>query len=144
MTLIKFEPLRELESLNNSVQRLFGEFPAVDFGLSFYPKIDISDDEKTIYVEAEIPGVKKDNIKISLQDNILTISGEKKNESEEKKNDKNFYRSERVYGSFTRSFTLPEEINSESVDAKFEDGTLKIKIGKSTPQPVKERLIEIK
>jgi HSP20 family protein len=144
MTLIKFEPLRELESLNNRVQRLFGEFPTVDFGLSFYPKTDISDDEKNIYVEAEIPGVTKDNIKISLQDNILTINGEKKNENEEKENDKNFYRSERVYGSFTRSFTLPEEINSESIDAKFEDGTLKIMIEKSTPQPVKERLIEIK
>jgi HSP20 family protein len=144
MTLIKFEPLRELESLNNKVQRLFGEFPAVDFGFSFNPKIDISDDEKNIYVEAEIPGVKKDNIKISLQDNILTISGEKKSETEEKKNDKNFYRSERVYGSFTRSFTLPEEINSDSIEAKFDDGVLKIKIGKTIPEPVKERLIEIK
>jgi len=144
MTLIKFEPLRELENLNNRVQRIFGEFPSFDFGFSFYPKIDISDDEKNIYVEAEIPGVKKDNIKISLQDNILTISGEKKSETEEKKKDKNFYRSERVYRSFTRSFTLPEEINPDSVDAKFDDGILKVKIEKTSPKPINERLIEVK
>ena len=144
MTLIKFEPLRELENLNNKVQRIFGEFPHFDFGFSFNPKIDISDDEKNIYVEAEIPGVKKDDLKISLQDNILTMSGEKKSETEENKKDKNFYRSERVYGSFTRSFTLPEEINPDSVDAKFEDGILKIKIEKTNPKPVNERLIEVK
>lgn len=144
MTLIKFEPLRELENFNNRIQRFFGEYPMnFDWSQSFNPRVDISEDEKNIFINAEIPGVKKDDLKISLQDNILTISGEKKSETEERK-DKNFYRSERIFGSFTRSFTLPEEINPDKVDAKFEDGILKVKIEKAEAKEVKERFIDIK
>ncbi|RPI70697.1 MAG: Hsp20/alpha crystallin family protein [Ignavibacteriales bacterium] len=140
MTLIKFEPLRELENWNERINRFFNDFPSTEF--NYYPHIDISDDEKNIFVEAEIPGVKKEDMKITLQDNILTITGEKRKESEEKK--KNFFRSERVYGSFTRSFTLPEDINPDSVDAKFENGILKIKISKADQKKVNEKFIEIK
>jgi HSP20 family protein len=114
-----------------------------DLSHSFNPRVDISEDEKNIFINAEIPGVKKEEIKISLQDNILTISGEKKSETEEKK-DKNYYRSERVFGSFTRSFTLPEEINPDKVEAKFEEGILKIVIEKASPKEINERFINIK
>ncbi|MHB9040969.1 MAG: Hsp20/alpha crystallin family protein, partial [Melioribacteraceae bacterium] len=93
-------------------------------------------------ITAEIPGVKKDNIKITLQDNILTIEGEKKKETEQK--EKNFYRSERMFGSFKRSFTLPEEVDSEKVDAKFEDGMLQIQMKKTAPKVKNEKLIELK
>jgi len=141
MTLIKFEPLRELENWNERIHKFFNDFPSADF--NYYPHIDIYDDEKNIYVDAEIPGVKKDNIKITLQDNILTITGEKKKETEEK-NNKNFYRSERVYGSFTRSFNLPDDINPDSVDAKFDNGILNIQISKSQPKKINEKFIEIK
>jgi HSP20 family protein len=140
MTLIKFEPLRELENWNERIHRFFNDFPSMDF--NYYPHIDISDDEKNIYVEAEIPGVKKEDVKVTLQDNILTITGEKKKETEEK--DKKFFRSERVYGFFTRSFTLPEDINPDSVDAKFDNGILNITISKSYPKKVNEKFIEIK
>jgi len=141
MTLIKFEPLRELENWNERIHKFFNDFPSADF--NYYPHIDIYDDEKNIYVDAEIPGVKKDNIKITLQDNILIITGEKKKETEEK-NNKNFYRSERVYGSFTRSFNLPDDINPDSVDAKFNNGILNIQISKSQPKKINEKFIEIK
>ncbi len=140
MTLIKFEPLRELENWNERIHRFFSDIPSMDF--SYYPHIDITDDEKNIYVEAEIPGVKKEDMKITLQDNILTITGEKKREEEEK--DKKIFRSERVYGSFTRSFTLPEDINPDSVEAKFDNGILNITIAKSHPKKVSEKFIEIK
>ncbi len=141
MTLIKFEPLRELENWNERIHRFFGEFPTTD--VNYYPHIDISDDEKNIYVEAEIPGVKKEDIKITLQDNILTISGDKKKEKEE--NDKkNFFRSERVYGSFTRSFTLPDEIDPDSVEAKFDNGILNVTIQKAQPKKATEKFIEVK
>jgi HSP20 family protein len=144
MTLIKFEPLRELENFNSRIQRLFGEYPmSFDLSHSFNPRVDISEDEKNIFINAEIPGVKKEEIKISLQDNILTISGEKKSSTEEKK-DKNYYRSERVFGLFTRSFTLPEEINPDKVEAKFEEGILKITIEKASPKEINERFINIK
>jgi len=141
MTLIKFEPLRELESWNERIHKFLNDFSSADF--NYYPHIDISDDEKNIYVGAEIPGIKKEDMKITLQDNILTITGEKKKEKEEK-DKKNFFRSERVYGSFTRSFTLPEDIDPDSVDAKFDNGILNIRISKSHPKKVNEKFIEIK
>lgn len=144
MTLIKFEPLRELESIHDRIQRYFDDF--TNFGFSFTdnfnPRIDISEDEKSLNVIAEIPGIKKDNLKITLQDNILTIEGEKKKEEEIK--DKNYYRSERVFGSFKRCFTLPTEVDSEKVDAKFEDGILKVSIKKLEPKPKNEKVIELK
>ena len=144
MTLIKFEPLRELETLHDRIQRYFDDFPNFGFNVSdsFSPKIDVSEDKNNIVVTAEIPGVKKDNIKITLQDNILTVEGEKKKEKEEK--DKNFYRSERSYGSFKRSFTLPVEVDSEKVEAKFEDGMLHITLKKLEQKVKTEKVIELK
>ncbi len=145
MTLIKFEPLRDLENFNDRIQKFFNGFPSfgLDLESSFNPRIDISEDDNNIFIEAEIPGVKKSDINISIQDNILTIKGEKKSLNEDKK-DKSFYRSERSYGSFTRSFTLPAEVNPDKVEAKFEDGILNISIAKIHPQPKKEKMIEIK
>ncbi len=144
MTLIKFEPLRELETLHDRIQRYFDDFSNFGFNMSdsFSPKIDVSEDKSNIIVSAEIPGVKKDNIKITLQDNILTIEGEKKKESEEK--DKNFYRNERSYGAFKRSFTLPATVDSEKVQAKFEDGMLNITLKKLEQKVKSEKVIELK
>ncbi len=144
MTLMKFEPLREFEGLSNRIQKMFGEFPAFgrESGFTFSPRIDVAEDEKHIFIEAEIPGVTKDDIKISLQDNIISINGEKKQTDEKK--EKNFYRCERVYGSFSRSFTLPAEVNPDKVKAKFENGILNIEIEKVHPKERKEKLIDIK
>ncbi len=144
MTLIKFEPMRELESLQERLQKYFGEFPGgVDLGYAFNPRVDISQDNDKIVVDAELPGFKKENLKISLEDNILTISGEKKdNRTEEEKAE--YCRCERKYGSFSRSFTLPEKINPDEVDAAFEDGVLRIVLKKAVPEHLKERTIEIK
>ncbi|MBI1939102.1 MAG: Hsp20/alpha crystallin family protein [Ignavibacteriales bacterium] len=145
MTLIKFEPLRELETIHDRFQRFFDEFSNLGFPFNdnFYPRIDIAEDENKINVTAEIPGVKKDQIKITLQDNILTIEGEKKKEEEQKS--RNFYRVERSYGSFKRSFTLPVEVDSDKVEAKFEDGTLNISLKKMEPKSKhkNEKLIEL-
>ena len=143
MTLIKFEPLRDFENLGHKVQRFFGEFPSsFNYNNTFLPKIDISEDEKNIYFEAEIPGIKKEDVHISLEDNILTIKGEKK--LNEDKNEKTLFRNERIYGSFTRSFTLHEEINPDTANAEFENGILKIVLEKAIHKAVKERQIQIK
>lgn len=144
MTFVKFEPLRELENFNNRLQKFFGEFPAnVDLGISFSPRVDVFADDKNFFLEAELPGMKKNEIKISLQDNILTISGEKKKSGED--NDKNeYFRNERIFGKFSRSFTLPKDIDPDSIGAVFEDGILKISIGKKGTGSVKEKNIEIK
>ncbi len=144
MTLIKFEPIRELETLHDRIQRYFDDFPNFGFNVNenFYPRIDISEDKENINVIAEIPGVKKDEIKITLQDNILTIEGEKKKETEQK--EKNFFRSERMYGSFKRCFTLPDLVDSNKVDAKFENGMLHIQLKKIEHKVKSEKVIELK
>ncbi len=144
MTFVKFEPLRELDILNNRLHKFFGEFPAnIDLGFSFSPRVDISADNKGIFIDAEIPGVKKEDMKISLQDNILTISGKKK-KNEDKEQDKQYFRNEIIYGEFSRSFTLPEDINPDNVEAEFENGVLSISIEKNDVKAAKERNIEIK
>ncbi|TSA25853.1 MAG: Hsp20/alpha crystallin family protein [Ignavibacteriales bacterium] len=144
MALIKFELFKELETLHDRMQRYFDDFPNFGFNVyeNFYPRIDISEDKDNINVIAEIPGIKKDEIKITLQDNILTIEGEKKKESEQK--EKNFFRSERIYGFFKRCFTLPELVDSEKVEAKFEDGMLNIQLKKIEQKVKSEKVIELK
>ena len=144
MTLLRFEPMRDLDHISNRFHRLFDEFPGLPSSNSdsFSPRIDISEDEKAILINAEIPGVPKEKIKITLQDNILTIEGEKKKVTEEK--EKNFYREERSFGQFKRSFTLPVEVDSETVDAKFNDVILDIRLSKLEPKKEKERVIELK
>lgn len=144
MTFVRFEPLKELDSLNNRLHKFLGEFPAnIDLGFSFSPRIDVFADDKRFLVEAELPGIKKDEIKISLQDSILTISGEKK-KAGDINDKKEYFRNERIYGNFSRSFTLPDDINPDSTEASFEDGVLKISISKKTAETEKERNIEIK
>lgn len=143
MTLIRFEPMRDLDHISNRFQRFFDEFPGfnshnVD---SFAPKIDISEDKENILIDAEIPGVPKENLKITLQDNILTIEGEKKRVSEEK--EINFYREERCFGKFKRSFTLPVEVSSDNVDATYKDGMLSIKLNKIEEKKQTEKVIEL-
>lgn len=144
MTFVKFEPLKELDNIHSRLHKFFGEFPAnIDLGFSFSPRVDIYADDKNIFIEAEIPGMKKEDIKISLQDNILTISGTKK-KAEDKDKDKQYFRNEIIFGDFSRSFSLPEDINSDNVEAVFENGLLIIKIGKQEVKTAKERNIEIK
>ena len=144
MTLIKFEPLREIENIHDRIQKYFDDFSNFGFNLNdnFSPRIDVSEDKDHLNVVAEIPGIKKDNIKITLQDNVLTIEGEKKKASEQK--EKNFYRSERMFGSFKRCVTLPAEVDSEKVDAKFEDGMLHVQLKKIEPKTKSEKIIELK
>jgi HSP20 family protein len=136
--------MRDFDHISNRFQRFFDEFPTLNNRSqdTFSPRIDISENEKSISIDAEIPGVPKENLKIILQDNILTIEGEKKKVSEE--NDKNYYREERSYGKFKRSFTLPVEVDSENVNAKFDSGILEIKLDKVEPKKDEERVIELK
>jgi len=143
MTLIKFEPFRDLDLLNTNIRRFFDDFPttAQEFSSTYHPKIDIYDDDKKIYFEVEVPGISKKDLNISVHDNVLTVTGEKKKELEQK--GKNFFRSERSYGSFTRSFTLPDAVNTDKIDAKFNDGILKIEIEKAAPKKPEERVISI-
>jgi HSP20 family protein len=115
----------------------------VEFPLKRFPRVDVVDDEKSMRLIAELPGVKKEDVKILLENGLLTVNGEKKNELESSE-EINVFRKERLFGKFERKFTLPEDINPDKITAKFENGLLKISIDKLVPEKPKERIIEVK
>lgn len=117
--------------------RLAGSEPAVT---SFVPAVDIYEDEHNIVLTAETPGVEEKDLNISVENGVLTISGERKMDNEEKQD--NFHRIERSYGRFTRSFTLPPTINAEDVKAEFNNGVLKITLAKREEAKPKQIKIE--
>lgn len=107
---------------------------------TWLPDLDISETEKEIIVRAEVPGIEKDDIDITLTDGLLTIKGEKKHEDEEK--NENYHRVERRYGSFARTLRLPSEVEYDQIDANYKDGVLKLVIAK--PEKAEPKKIEIK
>ena len=140
MTNVIFKPfIRE-----RGFDKFFNEFTnEVEFSVNRFPRVDVVDDEKSIKLIAELPGVKKEDVKILLEDGFLTVSGEKKNEFE-RKEEINIIRNERLFGKFERKFELPEDINPDEIKAKFENGLLNISIAKLVPEKPKERIIEVK
>jgi HSP20 family protein len=106
------------------------------------PSCDIYETDNLIVVKAEIPGVKKEDVKVNLQDGRLTISGERKFEEETKK--ENYVRVEREYGSFIRSFTLPPSVDTKGISAEFKDGLLELKLPKTEQAKPKEVEIKVK
>ena len=133
-----------LTHLHNDIDRLFDDFfrgfDLAPFGESFdtfSPCIDVNENDKNYQIAAELPGMDENDINLTLDNNILTISGEKKQETEDK--DQNYYRMERSYGSFQRSISLPPGIESDKVDATFKKGILTITLPKTaeTQQHVK-------
>lgn len=146
MALVKYDPFRGFESLSrrmNSFLNNFGNETSVNT-FSFRPSVDISEDAKGIYIHAELPGLKKEDVTISVNDdNILTIKGSKNKEerSEDKKEGYTFIRTERGFGEFQRSFLLPDNINPDTIKANYKDGLLDLTIEKT--ELVKPKEIEI-
>lgn len=146
MALMRTNPWTALPTLQNRVNRLFDDmFPQIrqgdDMGLmEWRPVVDTYEKNNSIVVNAELPGVKKEDISIDVKNNILTISGERKHE--ENVNEDNFYRSERFYGKFQRSFSLPDNVDADNVDAVYKDGVLEVKIPKTEDSARKK--IEVK
>ena len=129
MLVTRFDPFREIKELEN---RIFQNYvPAVqnDKGINaFTPSVNTREDEKAYYIEVDLPGVKKEDIKVDIKDNTLTISGERKFKEEVKEED--YYKIETSIGKFSRTFTLPEDADIENIDAKNENGVLDIVIPK--------------
>ncbi len=129
--LVKWNPYRNLVSLPNELDRFFDDF---NFGLNhtdavWQPRVDLTETENNYELVAEIPGLSKEDINLSLEKNVLKISGEKKSETEA--NEKDYRRIERAYGRFERSFTLPENVKRELIKASYKDGLLRVEIPKS-------------
>lgn len=135
-----------LSNLHNEVDKVFNSFlkGIYDEGSlrNISPNVDISETDKELKVTAELPGVKEEDLSITLNDNILTMTGEKKMEKEEK--GKTFHKIERSYGQFSRSFTIPFKANSDTVEASFEKGLLNIVIPKPEGTESRANKIAIK
>jgi HSP20 family protein len=145
---MRWSPLQELEEMEKRLSTIFGRPPAGRNGESkeaisvsqWSPLVDITEDDTEYVVKAEIPEMKKEDIKINVHDDVLTVSGERKYEKEEK--GKKFHRVERAYGSFMRSFTLPENADGSKISAEYKDGMLKVHLPKS--EQAKKKTIEVK
>ena len=144
MKLTKWDPFREMESVFDRYTRALslprsGSQEVMATG-DWAPRVDIAETDKEFSIKAEIPEVKKEDVKVTIDDGILTLRGERTQEKEKK--DKKFHRIERFYGSFTRSFVLPENVDGSKIEASFKDGMLNLQIPKT--EEIKQKAIEIK
>jgi HSP20 family protein len=136
-TLTRWDPFGEMQRLTDQVFRAWGGEPATR---GFAPAVDIYEDNGSIYVKAELPGVKAEDVHVDVEDHTLTLRGERKLEHEEKR--EGYHRIESSYGSFTRSFALPESCDTEKVEADMSEGVLTVKIPKKAE--VMPKRIEVK
>ena len=151
-TLITWNRLRELDEAQNRFNQFLGGFPnrmgnrmgndeAHSLTVADWsPEVDISEDDHGYLLKADLPEIKKDDVRVTVEDGILCVSGERKTEKEDQK--RKFHRIERSYGNFRRSFTLPEDADSKKVTAEFRDGVLKVHL--PTTPIARSKAIEVK
>jgi HSP20 family protein len=148
MTLLtRWDPLRDMATLQNRINRFVRESYSPEgpeealTTTTFAPPVDIYEDEHTITLQMEVPGIDEKDIDVRIEDNTLTVHGERKMEKEQK--EENFRRIERQYGSFTRSFTLPSSVDRGQVSADYERGVLKIKLAKKAEAKPKQIKVNV-
>lgn len=145
-----WDPLKELENFEQRLASRFGRVLGKPNGegteaisvAEWAPLVDITEDDKEFLVKAELPGLKKEEVKVTVNDDVLTVSGERKTEKEEKT--KKYHRVERAYGKFERSFTLPEKADASKIVADFKDGVLQVHLPKTENASAATKQIEIK
>jgi|SRR5690606_1948538 len=145
----RWSPISEFEDMMNRYNRMFGvartsgdrEGKDLFSRSDWAPAVDIKETAEAFTVEAELPGMAKEDVKVTVHDGVLTIQGERKHEEETK--DKKHHRIERVYGSFLRRFTLPDNVDENSVKANFKDGLLTLNIQKAEPKEPKAIEVEV-
>lgn len=148
-TLTTWNPFRELDEVQNRLNTFFGGFPIRRFGngksmklTDWSPQVDITEDEKEYLVKADLPEMKKDEVKVTMENGILSISGERKTDKEEKT--KKFHRIERSFGSFERTFMLPDDADEKKIAAEFRDGVLTVhlpKVPAAKPKPIEVKVL---
>lgn len=138
MLLATYDPFKELRELE---KKMFSGFPSLNQEgalLGFTPVVNTREGEFAYHIEADLPGVKKEDISVETKDNVLTISGERKHKNEVKKDD--YYKLESSYGKFLRSFTLPKGVDAENIKASCENGVLEVTIPKLTKDEEKKKI----
>ncbi len=145
MTIVRYDPFRDLRTLQEEVNRLFSTNPTRGFGEegigrgAWNPSVDIYENKDQIVLEAELPGMKRDDFELSVENNVITLRGER--QFEKKDDTDNYHRVERSYGSFTRSFTLPQTVSAEGATAEYKNGVLRVTLPKR--EETKARRIQI-
>jgi len=146
--LTRFYPYRELNTLQERVNRLFHESVSGSEGRdeslatsNFAPAVDVYEDEHSVTLKIEVPGIDEKDIDVRIENRTLTVHGERKFEKEEK--EENYRRVERQYGSFSRTFTLPNTVDTENVSADYEKGVLKIKLTKKAEAKPKQIKVNV-
>jgi HSP20 family protein len=141
----KWDPLRDFSNLRSEMERVFdtmlGRYPRERVEGLWAPLVDVEETKDNVIARIELPGIKKEDIKVSLHNNILTISGERKHQTEEKS--KTYYRIERSYGKFQRTVELPSEVVADKAKANYKDGMLELVNSKSEKAKEKEIAIEV-
>ena len=145
MTIVRYDPFRDLRTLQEEVNRLFSTNLTRGFGEegigrgAWNPSVDIYENKDHIVLEAELPGMKREDFELSVENNVITLRGER--QFEKKDDSDNYHRVERSYGSFTRSFTLPQTVSAEGATAEYRNGVLRVILPKR--EETKARRIEI-
>src|SRR5438552_18678230 len=143
--LTRWDPFREFTTLQDRMNRLFrdnyGEGQEALSTSTFAPPVDVYEDEHNVTLKIEVPGIDEKDIDVQIENNLLTVHGERKFEKEEK--EENFRRVERQYGSFTRSFTLPTTVDAEKVQANYDKGVLKINLAKKAEAKPKQIKVNV-
>ncbi len=136
-----------LDAFHRDIDRVFDDFfsftPSTFFESQWIPSIDVSEDEKAITVKAEVPGIDEKNINVILEENVLTISGEKQEERKDEDRKRNYVMSERRFGSFSRSIALPDGIKADQIKADFSKGVLTVRIPKEESARPKRIQIQV-
>lgn len=138
MALVRYEPINLFDQFNNEINRFFSGMPrqAANQERAWVPAVDIREEEQRFVLSADIPGVDRANVDVTLENGVLTIKGERHAEKQETGED--FHRRERVHGTFLRQFSLPDTVNADSINATVKDGVLVIEIPKhAKPEPRK-------
>jgi HSP20 family protein len=141
MGLVPWNPFRDVDNIGKEMSNFIDYLPSRLFGGISTPRVDVYQTETDVVVKAEIPGVSKDDLNLYVDENSIKLSGQSKKESEFK--EENVYRTERYYGSFSRTIQLPVEVKSEKAKAEYKDGILSIVVPKLEPSKPKGRRIDI-
>jgi HSP20 family protein len=143
MALVRWDPIRELDSLQSDMNRLFDRFfegrAANDTSRRWIPAMDLLETEDHLVLRGDLPGMTEDDVDIEIKDNVLTVSGERKAEHEDK--GEGYHRVERAFGGFSRSLTLPVGVDAGQVEANFDNGVLEVRIPK--PAEAKPTRVQI-
>ena len=144
MAITRWDPFREVMALQNRMNSLFREMNETESPLttaSFVPAVDIYEDNKKVVLKLEVPGIEERDLDVRVENNTLTVKGERKFDKEEK--EENFHRIERRYGSFFRSFTLPSTVDTEHVGATYSAGVLKLELMKKPEAQPKQIKVNV-